>query len=263
MQTATAEKKARTVTVTVRVLSEDGPENPREAWDHFTVFAGWHSRYSIGDVQPKEDPEEWLKANAPPGSVVLPVYMMDHGAVSYSTGSFGDPWDSGQVGYIVATPDVIRKEYSVKRITPKIRKQVEALMKSEIETYNAWANGDVWGFDIEGEGYADSCWGFYGSDTTLEAMKEHVDEAVRPALETAWENRFDSHPGVEVELPAKADTVARLDSEDLQRERARSLLTAHGFTILHDAAVFEDAAVEEAPAGEVWVTCKIRLPEGH
>jgi hypothetical protein len=177
----------------VRVVHDDSAESPREN-DNLGVFAGWHRRYKIGDVQPDCEPQEWLKDNAPPGSVVLSVYMIDHGGVAYSTSAFGDAWDSGQVGVIVATPDKIRECFMKKRISKKTRERVVACLKSEIETYSAWANGDVWGFVVEtadGEKPTeiDSCYGFIGDD--LDGMKCYVEKPLHKLLEEAWENRFD------------------------------------------------------------------------
>lgn len=184
-----------TVTITrVRVVHDSHPSSPRED-DNLGLFAGWHRRYKIGDVQPSCEPQEWLKENAPKGSVVLSVYMYDHSGVSYSTSPFGDPWDSGQVGVIVATPKRIRECFGVKRITKKVRERVEASLKAEIEVYSQWANGDCWGYIVEeedgtGKDTGDSCFGFYGD--CLEHMKENVDKSLHGLLESAWENRFDN-----------------------------------------------------------------------
>ena len=180
--------------VTVEVIHDDDPQNPRKDWDHFSVFVGWHGRYTVGDEQPNQDPEEWWKETGKKiqkeGGVILPVYMMDHGSVSYSTGAFGCPWDSGQVGYIYATAEEIRKNWNCKRITKKRREQVQRMLEGEIETYSQWANGDVWGYTITGgEHDGDSCWGFYGDDLEKSGMKDHVPEELHEQLDEAWENR--------------------------------------------------------------------------
>jgi hypothetical protein len=124
---------------------------------------------------------------------------MDHSGISMSTGSFGDPWDSGQVGWIVATPEKIRKEYSVKTISKKTREKVESVLRAEVGTYDDYLTGNVWAFSVEDhhpcetcgatvKDESDSCGGFIGSDA-LSAMKEHVDEKYHAALEAAWNNR--------------------------------------------------------------------------
>lgn len=174
----------------VFVRHDDEPESPR-TWDNLGTMACWHRHYLLGDVQPKESPEDWLKSNAPPGSVVLRLFLLDHSGLRMSVGDFGDPWDSGQVGWIVCTPEKIRKEYSSHRITKKRREQVERILRQEVETYDDYLSGNVWGFVIEGGEDLDteSCWGFYGTDTTLDAMKQHIPDDLHEALEEAWENR--------------------------------------------------------------------------
>jgi hypothetical protein len=189
------------MSIIVKVIADQDPTSPRE-WDNLGVMACWHRNYNLGDVQPKQDAAEWLAENAPKGSIVLPLYLYDHSGITMSVGKFSCPWDSGQVGYIVATPEAIRKNFMVKRITAKIRAQAEECLKSEVQTYDDYLTGNVWGFTIEsthpcGECGAkvhenereDSCWGFIG-DTAMEAMKCHVDPKHHEALEAAWANRW-------------------------------------------------------------------------
>lgn len=189
---AVREKEGPRSSIVIKVHVDDDPMSPLE-FDNLGVIATWHRGYNLGHVQPKCSPEEWLKDNAPPGSVVLPVYMYEHSGIALSTGSFGDPWDSGQLGVIVATPDAIRKNFMKKRISKKMREITEKILKSEISTYNDYVSGNVWGFTIEDEedpSNEDSCWGFFGDD--LEGMKGHVSKELHPLLEKAWEDRFNT-----------------------------------------------------------------------
>jgi hypothetical protein len=155
-------------------------------------MACWHHRYNLGDIQPKESPEEWLKGNAPNGSLVLSLYLYDHSGITMRTSPFDCPWDSGQVGYIVATPENIRKYTNRKLITKKLRANVEKWLKQEVSIYDDYLNHNVWGYVIEGKNgdgeiADDSCFGFYGDD--LEGMKAYVDTKYHEALEIAWNNR--------------------------------------------------------------------------
>jgi len=45
---------------TIRVVSDDDPINPREDYDHLGTMVCWHSRYNLGDEQPKENAGEYL-----------------------------------------------------------------------------------------------------------------------------------------------------------------------------------------------------------
>jgi hypothetical protein len=59
----------------------------------------------------------------------------------------------------------IRKEYNVKRVSKKMRAKIEKYLTGEVETYDQYLTGEVYGFTIEkgeDEEHVDSCWGFYG-----------------------------------------------------------------------------------------------------
>lgn len=175
----------------VKVVHDDDAESPRE-WDNLGTMACWHGRHHLGDVQPREAPDVWLKENAPPGSVVLPLYLLDHGGLRMKTSDFRDPWDSGRVGWIIATPEQIRAEYKKKRISKKMRADVERILRNEVSTYDDFLTGNVWGFQVSDDSAVapgDSCYGFIGSDSTLEAMQEHLPGELHEELAKAWENR--------------------------------------------------------------------------
>jgi hypothetical protein len=96
------------------------------------------------------------------GAVVLPLYLYDHSGITMSTGSFNDPWDSGQVGYIYVT----KKEIETLGWPAD---KVEEYLKGSVEDYDNYLTGNVWGYVVEDydekEGCwddGDSCWGFYG-----------------------------------------------------------------------------------------------------
>ena len=204
------------LTVSVKIL-QDTPsygDGPRE-WDNMGTMVCWHGRYKLGDEQPREsvddywrtlamqiDPTveeriyywEWgdgsYRADAEDRiqtiiekaiddniAVMLPLYLYDHGGITMRTTGFSCPWDSGQVGFIYATKETLRKEYSVKRVTKATIKRAEKCLKGEVETYDDYLTGNVWGYDIEITGsetcptcghtahptdFEDSCWGFYG-----------------------------------------------------------------------------------------------------
>jgi hypothetical protein len=45
---------------TIKVYPDDNAESPRE-WSNVGTMACWHRRYNLGDVQPSEDPEAYLR----------------------------------------------------------------------------------------------------------------------------------------------------------------------------------------------------------
>ena len=191
---------------TIKVMQDTDAESPRAFDCNMGLMACWHRRYKLGDVEPKQTSADWLEDNAPEGSIILPLYLMDHSGISMSTDSFNDSWDSGKVGVIVATPAKIRECFALAKdaeITEEIRAKATENLKGEVSTYDDFIRGNVWGYVIEAhhtcgecgsmvdDDDGDSCWGFIGSDkSTLEAMKEHVDKKHHAALEAAWDKRF-------------------------------------------------------------------------
>lgn len=76
-----------------------------------------------------------------------------------NTTGFHCPWDSGQVGFIYATLNDIRKEYSTKRVTAKRHEQVMNSLKQEVQTFSDYIGGNVFGYSIERDDEdVDSCW---------------------------------------------------------------------------------------------------------
>jgi len=169
------------------VIEQDmNPEDPRD-WDNLGVMVCGHRRYTLGDVQVKNSDEWTNEAKKASGGVVLPLYLYDHSVQRISTESFVGraqhaEWDSGKLGFIYATAAAIRKTFNVKRITKSIMTKAIAALKAEVEVYNQWLSGNIWGFVLSKVktcdlGYdhdeeIDSCWGFYGDDFDANGLYE-------------------------------------------------------------------------------------------
>jgi hypothetical protein len=104
--------------------------------------------------------------------IILPLYLLDHSGISMSTGSFNDPWDSGQVGFIFVSVADAKKEWGWKVLTEKRRRHIEDILRGEVETYDQYLTGDVYGYILEGPDgeELDSCWGFFGEEYAIEEM---------------------------------------------------------------------------------------------
>ena len=76
-----------------------------------------------------------------------------------------------------STKDEVRAEYGCKRITKKVRDKVLQRLRSDVEVYSDWANGNVYAFLIEDEhgDVVDSCHGFIGD--VDECLSEGIAEA--------------------------------------------------------------------------------------
>jgi hypothetical protein len=177
---------------TIRIVADEDAENPRTMGDNFGTMVCFHRRYVLGDETEwsewtkgglrrradgrscAEEFVEWLDDKENHVAVSLPLYLYDHSGITMSTGSFGDRWDSGQVGQIFVTEEKVRENYLLAADAPlssEILEKATALLRAEVEYYDLYLRGGFVGFIIEladgtklgagdGCGCHDSCWGF-------------------------------------------------------------------------------------------------------
>ena len=163
----------------IEIHTDDNPENPRTEWDNFGHMICWHRNYDLTDKdQDKRTPEEMREYFKETHALVLSLYLYDHSGITMRTSPFSCPWDSGQVGYIYALPEEIKKEYKCKQITPTIRRKAFKLLEGEVETFDNYLTGSVYGYVVTETG--DSCWGFFG-DTKymIEEAKGGIDYHIK------------------------------------------------------------------------------------
>lgn len=147
--------------------------------------------------------------------LMLPLYLYDHSGLTMSTSNFNCRWDSGQVGWIYATGPQIEKEYGDR--SPESIERAKTLLLGEVETYDQYLRGDVFGINIETfvntgsvdepeweQAEIDSCWGYFGYKYAEEELKSQF-EAGLPALET-----LAAQKGAEREAEEEAARIAGL-----------------------------------------------------
>jgi hypothetical protein len=129
-------------------------ESPRE-WDNLGTILGWMQRYQSPDKNDFADPNDFMEwflgehANDP-DHVLLPLFKFEHGGVIFSTGDFGDKWDSGQVGWVYATGETVRNEGLTKE-------SATTVLENEVKTYSQYANGEVYSWSIYQKNGCDAC----------------------------------------------------------------------------------------------------------
>lgn len=186
-------------------IEKDEDCNPRKDFDNLGVMLCRHSRYNLGD-EDAEEPDEDAEVSAEIFS--LPLYLYDHSGLSMNTTGFNDRWDSGQVGMIYCTLEAARENWLQPDATwdtllptgdgeeITMREYAIRVMQAEVEQYNQYLQGDVYGFVVEEcdkceccghEEWSevDSCGGFYGSDPFENGMSEYVDESEHDLLRAA------------------------------------------------------------------------------
>lgn len=191
----------------LKIFYDFDAQNPREDRDNFGTMVCWHRRYILGDKHNLNNPDDFwlslagdiigdagkaeqmsrgkLEEAVSKKVIVLPLYLYDHSGLALRTVPFSCPWDSGQVGWVYVTKEKVREEYDVKKVTRKIREKVERVIKSEIEEFEYYLNGEVYGFEIEDEkgSTVDSCWGFFGYDFARNGLIDQAGEKWREVIQ--------------------------------------------------------------------------------
>lgn len=160
------------------------------------------------------------------GTALTTVPVGDRGVPKGSyDGQFTDRWDSMWWGLIFVTRDDLKREYIDYGSTPEeSREKAQDYMRGEVETLEAWINGDVYGYTVVGKNgehellptdatMLDSCWGFYGYDHEKSGLKES-------AMETAKEFEED----YAAYLAAEAE-----EAEAMRQEEAAMRVSELGF----------------------------------
>lgn len=175
----------------VRLVPDDYPENPRKEFNHLATMVCFYSRYDLGDkhsYSSSEFIEEILEEHKPDGVWMLPLYLVDHGCLTISTGNSmfqacdSEGWDWGCIGCIFVSKVAIREEFG-DLPSGKLQEKAIALLESEVREYRQYLEGDVWGWVVEkkcGEcgkwKQEDSCFGYYGLEfakTEAESMLDY------------------------------------------------------------------------------------------
>lgn len=152
-------------------------------------FIGWHRRYNLGNEDLSQ--ERFEEDVRPDCVVLLPWIMYEHGQIGFSTSRsgypFDCPWDSGQLGWLYATREQIRKQYGVKKVQKKHIERAEEDIRRALEMYEHYVNGSIYGFTFKNpltREVLDSCGGFLGWDHEKSGLVDCAKEAVRAYLES-------------------------------------------------------------------------------
>ena len=183
---------------TISIEQDECNESPRE-WGNLGRMQLFHKQYDLAneldihedDFDSWEELERKLREDY---EIVLPVFMYDHSGVGLSTSNgqypYNCPWDSGQVGYIVADKQEILEWYKVKKLTKAVRERAIECLNGEVKLYSQYLNGEVYAYTVEkiiktwdaqGNEYehekefCDACCGYYSYEECLEQAKEYID----------------------------------------------------------------------------------------
>lgn len=179
-------------------------QKPKEYLEHSEVSREDIAYYLIDDLTVSQ-----CMALLEPYAEWLPLWLYDHSGITMSCGArvypYNDAWDSGQIGWIVTLKKTIMEKcgveyvldengerikvenphegttstwgYLTRPLTDETwRKRAIEMMKSEVDVYDQYLRGDVYGYNLHEAvppadedddpdwDEIDSCWGFYGTD---------------------------------------------------------------------------------------------------
>lgn len=200
------------------IMQDENPESPRE-WDNVCTIVsggrGWNisdEGFSLGergfidflknilqkdcpDVEDQETIGDILACDNVSNQIVCkPIYMYEHGGQTISLSPFFDRFDSGVCGYIICTKQKALKELDCTQ--EDWCEKVERVMKDEIEVYDNYITGEVYGYKIEEKieiehrntktgakwtsedfDIIDSCYGYYGYKNIKSMVKDALGDS--------------------------------------------------------------------------------------
>lgn len=139
------------------------------------LFVMFHKRYNLGSPHSinHDDFESWSEMQEHLESIydyVTPIYMYEHSGIAFKTTSFGDRWDSGQVGFACAN----YKDFDLTEW-----QELDNIVCDLLQEYDNYINGFVYAvylYDSETGELIDSMGGF---SSEYEAMQSGIEQAVR------------------------------------------------------------------------------------
>ena len=171
---------------TVKTEQDPDPFSPRED-DNLGIMVCFSNSHNLGDKHDVDfnDYSSWDEMEqdmfkSKKACAVLPIYVYEHGGLTINTTGFSCRWDSRRLGLIYMTKETYLSNFGGKIMTKKRKEHAEKILLGEVETYDQFLTGDVYGFVISDENgnEVDSCWGYYGEEYCLQEGVSCVPEEV-------------------------------------------------------------------------------------
>lgn len=156
---------------------DEYPSNPRENDCNCCTICYVRNRYlgsskydNDRDFADSDDLNDYLAGLKDRGIefVSVPLYAYVHSGITISTGSFGDPWDSGCFGVAICTKEQVVEAFGN---DTDWKQHAEDIIEDEIETYDKFLTGETYIYSIYSYDKVtkewtmdDTCGGFYSND---------------------------------------------------------------------------------------------------
>lgn len=171
----------------IDIYYDPDAESPR-TWDNLGTFYTAHRRYR--PEKEFDDHFQWEEVFDRYGDfsdsfekkyIALKIYLYDHSGLTISSGPFSCSWDSGWFGIVAVSIEKVKKEYGWKVLTAARRRKIEGYLQGEIDTYDNYLRGEVYGYRItpadDKDDVLESCWGYFG-DSGLEQLEDECRDII-------------------------------------------------------------------------------------
>lgn len=178
----------------INVKQDFDAETPRD-WDNVGTMVCFHNQYNLGDDHSysSTDYNGWDELKAAlvrehNPAVILPLYLYDHSGLTMRTFPFSPVGFKAGVGFIFVSKAKAVKEFGKKYCSKEVINRARNYLLGEVETYDQYLRGDVYGFTIEPKDCNksitcdESYWGFYGDpheSGLIQEAKGAIDYAIR------------------------------------------------------------------------------------
>lgn len=173
--------------VSIRIEHDEDAESPAE-WGSSLgqITYNARSRYVLGTEGIDSDRFDEIERKVASGEYIgIPVYAHVHGGSTIRAGHsnpFHCQWDSGRSGWAYCTREKAIAEFGNKVMTKKVREAALKCLIGEVETFDQYTRGEVYGFEVVVEGeVVDSCWGIYGFDDAEAEARQSAQYAAATA----------------------------------------------------------------------------------
>lgn len=244
---------------TIELFPDDSSEDPRTMWDNMGTLALYHQRYTLLGDRNVPPLEEVKKIVARSDVLSLPVFMLDHSGITFSTTSFNDPWDSGQVGWIYVTKEKVKEMWGKKIVSKDLKERVLRSLQHEVAVYDAYHTGNVVGYIAkDGDKVIDECWGFF-PETLVAHPFGYVVYQAQVEIDTYLKHKEDAKAKREFLEGTTKVKDGRINRIAFSRAVEIVLELARG-NIIEDPELLEerDLQVEACAVVEDWIVNNLR-----
>jgi len=177
----TIEKQKDEYKYQVKIWIDEFVDNPR-SWDNLFVLDLYHPKYDLGDIKHKGAPfdsiKEWedsIKANNPDIIHIEKVFLYEHSGISINLGGLKDCWDSSFIGFVYTTKKRLNMLFGDNQEI-----DLKEILKGEIETYNKYLGGEVYGATIYFMGeIIESCGGYFGYNQKESGLNDFIEDTIK------------------------------------------------------------------------------------